>query len=111
VGEAEEVVKIYLDDLREAPEGWIRVHTYEEAVAALKTGKVEQISLDNDLGTELEGYDVAKWIEQQTFDSNFRPPKIWIHSANPVACRNIEAAAVAIERMARYKQTYRGDFE
>lgn len=104
-------MKIYLDDVRQAPPGWIRVHTYEEAVEALKTGKVEQISLDNDLGTELEGYDVAKWIEQQTFDTNFRPPKIWVHSANPVGMRNINAAAVAIERMARYKQTYRGDFE
>lgn len=105
------MMKIYLDDVREAPKGWIRVHTYEEAIEGLKTGRVEQISLDNDLGTEKEGYDVAKWIERQTFETNFRPPKIWIHSANPVAARNIEATAVAIERMARYKQTYRGNFE
>lgn len=104
-------MKIFLDDIREAPEGWIRVHSYEEAIEGLKTGRVEQISLDNDLGTEKEGYDVAKWIEQQTFETNFRPPKIWVHSANPVATHNIEAAAAAIDRMARYKQTYRGDFE
>jgi hypothetical protein len=104
-------MKVYLDDIREAPDGWIRVHTYEEAIEALKTGKVEQISLDNDLGTELEGYDVAKWIEQQTFETNFRPPKIWIHSANLVGRHNITAAAEAIDRMARYKETYRGDFE
>ena len=104
-------MRIFLDDIREAPPGWIRVHTYEEAIEGLKTGRVEQISLDNDLGTEKEGYDVAKWIEQQVFETNFRPPKIWVHSANPVATRNIEAAAKAIAVMARYKQTYRGDFE
>ncbi|KKL92173.1 hypothetical protein LCGC14_1887340 [marine sediment metagenome] len=104
-------MKIFLDDIREAPEGWTRVHTYEEAIEGLKTGKVEQISLDNDLGTEKEGYDVAKWIEQQTFETNFRPPKIWVHSANPVAINNILRASEAIERMARYKQTYRGNSE
>jgi hypothetical protein len=102
-------VKIYLDDLREAPEGWIRVLTYEEAIEGLKTGKVEQISLDNDLGTEKEGYDVVKWIEQQVFETNFRPPKIYTHSANPVARGNIKRGKEAIERMARYKQTYRGE--
>ncbi len=104
-------MKIFLDDLKEAPEGWICVRTYEEAIEGLKTGKVEQISLDNDLGTEREGYDVAKWIEQQVFETNFRPPKIWVHSANPVASDNIRRAGEAIERMARYKQTHRGNFE
>ena len=104
-------MKIFLDDVREAPEGWIRVHSYEEAIEGLKTGRVEQISLDNDLGTEKEGYDVAKWIERQTFETNFRPPKIWVHSANPVARDNIKRTEEAIERMARYKETYRGDFE
>ncbi len=104
-------MKIFLDDIREAPEGWTRVHTYEEAIEGLKTGKVEQISLDNDLGTEKEGYDVAKWIEQQTFETNFRPPKIRVHSSNPVAVQNIRNCASAIERMARRKQTYRGGSE
>jgi len=107
-------VRVFLDDddqYRQTPDGWIRVHTYEEAVEALKTGRVEEISLDNDLGTIKEGYDVAKWIEQQVFETTFRPPKIWVHSANPVAARNIKNCTVAIERMAKYKKASRGDLE
>ena len=104
-------MKVYLDDRRDAPEGWFRVHTYEEAIEALKTGRVSHISLDNDLGTVREGYDVAKWIEQQVFETNFRPPRIWIHSANPVAAENIRAALLAIERIAIEKGTYRNLYE
>jgi hypothetical protein len=100
-------MRIYLDDLRTAPKGWIRVRTYEEAIRFLKTGKVEEISLDNDLGTEKEGYDVAKWIERQVFETHFRPPRIWIHSANPAAKANIRAATAAIVRVALEKGTYR----
>lgn len=100
-------MKVYLDDVRDTPDGWFRVYTYEEAVEVLKTGKVEEISLDNDLGTEKEGYDVAKWIEQMVFETNFRPPKIWVHSANPVAMKNIQAAKDAILRRARQKGTSR----
>ena len=109
-------MKIYLDDddrqfkgkpVRPTPEGWIRAHTYEEAIDGLQTGKVEEISLDNDLGTLREGYDVVKWIEQMAFETNFRPPKIHIHSANIVARERIESAREAIKWISKQKGTAR----
>lgn len=65
---------------------------------------VEELSLDHDLGDENEngsGYDVAKWIERQAFDGNWRavPDRITIHSANPVGRKNMQAAIDSIERM------------
>ena len=48
-------MRVYLDDLRPAPEGWVRVFWPEEAITLLKTGLVTEISLDHDLGSEHGG--------------------------------------------------------
>jgi hypothetical protein len=40
-------MKIYLDDIRTEPEGWVRAKTAQEAVELLKSNKVSEISLDN----------------------------------------------------------------
>jgi hypothetical protein len=88
-------MKLFLDDLREAPPQFdVIARTYEEAIAYLKQGSIEEISLDHDLGTEKTGYDVAKWIEKEAFFQNKEvvPAIISIHSANPVGRKNIEQA-------------------
>ena len=59
-------MKVWLDDVREAPEGWIHIRTPEEAIDLLRSGAVEEISLDHDLGIfteegEATGYDVLLW--------------------------------------------------
>lgn len=43
-------MKLWLDDLRPAPEGWTHVYDIEEAKKQLLTGEVEHMSLDHDLG-------------------------------------------------------------
>jgi hypothetical protein len=43
-------MKVYLDDERPVPDGWIGCKTPSEAIELLKTGQVETISLDHDLG-------------------------------------------------------------
>jgi hypothetical protein len=43
-------VRVWLDDVRKAPEGWVHVKTPEEAIDLLRSGEVEEISLDHDLG-------------------------------------------------------------
>ena len=106
-------MKIFLDDVRDAPDGvnvpafwdagWIVVRTAKEAIEFLEIASVEVISLDHDLGNDIAnqtGYDVAKWIEERVAnDCNYFPPMILIHSANPVGRRNIAAACDSIERM------------
>jgi hypothetical protein len=46
-------VKVWLDDEREAPEGWVHVRTPEEAIELLRAGEVEELSLDHDLGLDV----------------------------------------------------------
>lgn len=85
-------VKVYLDDERETPEGWTRVYWPEEAIELLKTGNVEEISLDHDLGDDDHGtgYDVVLWIEEQVILNQFLPPRIKVHSANSSARQKME---------------------
>ena len=77
-------MEIYLDDMRSAPIGWVLVKAADEAINALKTGKVTCISLDHDLGDDKAGtgYDVILWIEREVYVNGFVPPEIKIHTAN-----------------------------
>ncbi|HRE84538.1 MAG TPA: hypothetical protein PLN52_26090 [Opitutaceae bacterium] len=93
-------MKVYLDDVRSAPDGWHRVYWPDEAVALLKRGAVTEISLDHDLGDDSRGtgYDVIAWIEEAVVTQGFQPPAIIIHSANPVGRERMQRGIAAIKR-------------
>ena len=95
-------MKIYLDDERETPEGWLRVYWPEEAIELLKTGKVKEISLDHDLGDDNRGtgYDVVLWIEEAVITKAFNPPVIRVHSANLSAREKMELGIESIKKHA-----------
>ncbi len=93
-------MKIFLDDIRETPEGWRRVYWPNEAIALLEQGGVTEISLDHDLGDDARGtgYDVVTWIEEAVITRGFVPPKIHVHSANPVGRQRMMQGIRSIER-------------
>ena len=113
-------MKVYLDDIRPCPEGWVLARNYEEAIKLLRPGKVTEISLDHDLGMEVtgkvmmddwdkqillardvevkSGYDVACWIEMAVFGKQIPCPKVYCHSANPPGKKRILQVIAAIER-------------
>ncbi|MFB2854547.1 cyclic-phosphate processing receiver domain-containing protein [Aeromonas allosaccharophila] len=80
-------MKVYLDDERITPAGWVRAYWPEEVIELLETGNVTIVSLDHDLGDDAHGtgYDVIVWIEEAVITRNFKAPKILIHSANSSA--------------------------
>ena len=92
----------YLDDERVAPTGWVQVRWPSEAIDLLKLGKVEELSLDHDLGDDQRGtgYDVLTWIEEAVALQGFKPPRISVHSANPAARPRMESAIASIKRLA-----------
>lgn len=97
-------MKVYLDDERETPRGWVRTYTAEHTIALLKTGTVEHLSLDHDLGNEAAGtgYDVLVWLEEQVATGQWigHPlPSIEIHSANLPARDKMLAAIAKITSM------------
>ena len=96
-------MKVWLDDRRPEPAGWVRCYTPEQVIELLQTRSVTELSLDHDLGLldgsrERTGYDVLLWIEQHAAQG-YAPPRIHVHSANPVAHQRMLAAIEAIERL------------
>lgn len=92
-------MRVYLDDIRQTPEGFdVRTYNAQLTMDLVKTGQVTYISLDNDLGEKLEGYDVAKYIEELAFNGLI-PRMGWaIHSANAPARMLIQTALQNADR-------------
>lgn len=86
-------MKLWLDDLRPAPLGWTPAKTVGEAVALLKTGEVDEASLDHDVIWDADGDATADddWERRRTglavvlwMEQNNSWPKLGvaIHSSN-----------------------------
>ena len=95
-------MKVYLDDERVAPDGWIQTRWPDETIELLRTGEVTHLSLDHDLGDDERGtgYDVVLWVEGQVATTDFVPPEMTVHSANSSARIKMEAGIRSIQRFA-----------
>lgn len=100
-------MKIWLDDIRTPPDKtWTWVKRAVVAKMLIASGKVFEISLDNDLGRAMEeGYMVLEWLEQALNNafgphgSRIRVPKIYVHTSNPVAAKRMRVVAERIEKL------------
>ena len=94
-------MKVWLDDVRPAPEGWVHVLWPQEAIKLLEKGNVTFISLDHDLGDDRRGtgYDVLLWIEEAVVIQGFKPPVITVHSANVSAKQKMLSAINKINQL------------
>ena len=120
-------IKLYIDDVRQAPEGWVQAYTERAAVKKFLTGDVSHVSFDHDLGmmpksetiagygvklsadtiVEGSGYEVIKWLEEKiAMDDNFPVPHMTVHSDNGPGIMNIKLAIQSIDRIASRR---RGD--
>jgi hypothetical protein len=96
-------MKVFLDDVRETPEGWYRCYWPDQVIHLLKKLCVTDLSLDHDLGDDERGtgYDVLLWLEEQVITKGFPPPKnITVHSANTSAKEKMERAITSIDTRA-----------
>jgi len=96
-------MKVFLDDERPTPTGWVRAYWPDEVISLLQTGQVTELSLDHDLGDDVRGtgYDVVLWIEEAVALHGFRPPRLTVHSANSSAAMKMRAGILSIEALAR----------
>jgi len=77
-------MKIYLDDLRIPPKGFVVVRNYNEFVEIIKGLKeIDCISFDHDLGEEKTGYDCMCIIEEKAFNKELKVNQILVHTTNP----------------------------
>lgn len=82
-------MKIFLDDIRAIPDGFVGARGYNECIRLLKKnkGKVEVISLDHDLGEIKTGYSVCLWLIEKEYFNGLKT--VILHSANPVGVNNM----------------------
>lgn len=93
-------IKLYLDDLRDCPEGCLLVKTAEEAIEVIKGGNVGLLSLDRDLGLDVNGnhlrtgYDLVK----EFYEKGMYVDEIYIHTDNSVGRENMYQTLLASQR-------------
>lgn len=83
-------MKLFVDDIRRAPEGWVPVRTNTEAIRMLATGNVVEISLDHDIYYQTPGeyLDAAVQLEETYQAVAYylalmkNKPKIKFHTGN-----------------------------
>lgn len=84
----------------------MHVRTPEEAIELLRGGRVEELSLDHDLGLDVgpherTGYDVLLWLEREVEAGRSRPPAVMrVRSGNVAAAGRMEQAIESIRRLA-----------
>ena len=71
-------MKLFLDDIRREPEGYVLVRSFEDCIFELGTKVYDTVSLDYALGERFTGLDVLKWMVR---NKKF-PQKLNIHSTH-----------------------------
>jgi hypothetical protein len=100
-------MKVFLDDVRTPPEGWVHVRWPSDVFKLLETNEVTHLSLDHDLGDaenadhegriERTGYTVMLWLEEKVFfDRAYKVPEITFHSDNSVGVQKMRASLTKI---------------
>lgn len=92
-------MKLWIDDIRPAPEGYIWINTTNAALRFIRQNSqvIELISLDHDAGTYSswggDYIEVLKELERLTHvhKIDFSHIQFRLHSANPVGVANMRA--------------------
>lgn len=92
-------MKIYLDDERVVPTGFVGVKTFDDFVKMVNDNinDITHISFDHDLGTDKTGYDCAVYIEMLVHTACFNPCVMTCHSMNPVGKMRINQVFRSIQ--------------
>lgn len=84
-------MKLWVDDERPAPDGWVWAKTSDQAIVQLSIAdeedrRIEAMSLDHDLGFQDTTRRVVLWlcmVHANTYRSPW-PERVYVHTANPV---------------------------
>ena len=93
-------INVYLDDLRDCPEGFVLAKNIEELKKLFQTHEVGILSLDHDLGVDEKGnllptgYDFVKYFCEYGLFAE----KIYLHTDNTVGKENMYETLLASQR-------------
>lgn len=107
-------MRLYIDDIRPAPEGWLQARTVTDAIKTIARfgTEITHISLDHDISLPVSvngeyrpfpspetfqavAYFIVEYYHHTTGRGAY--PKIIIHTANPVGGRELSAILAGFE--------------
>jgi len=88
-------MKLWIDDIRPAPQGWRWAKTFAQAIEILQTQPISTVSFDHDLADGegddgKTGYHIALWLAERAFHGILVPETYYVHSANAVGRERIQ---------------------
>jgi hypothetical protein len=93
-------INLYVDDLRDCPDGFVIARTIEEAIEYLENCLVGILSLDHDMGEDSQGnlrkngYDLVKYFCENGLSAS----KIYLHTDNGVGRDNMYHTLIGAQR-------------
>lgn len=86
-------IRLYLDDCRPAPSGWVLARSVDEAVHVLRTVPVSVVSLDYDLGlgSAETGITLLNWVEREVAAGRLALPELQAHSGSMLGQARLKA--------------------
>lgn len=93
-------INLYVDDLRDCPEGFTVARSVQEAIQYLDDCDIGILSLDHDLGGDENGkllptgYDLVKYI----CENGLYADKIYLHTDNGVGRENMYHTLIGAQR-------------
>lgn len=90
-------LRLYVDDLRPCPDGWMVARDFHHAIAMLEQYEFEVVSLDHDIDSfygmkEMTGRDILNWLIARKVEGyKHVPSTVRVHSANPVGSATMRA--------------------
>lgn len=98
-------MKLYIDDIRPAPEGWQQARTVTDAIKTIArfANEIDEISLDHDISYSVsvagtlrpfpspETFQAVAYFISVLYGHIENKPRITIHTANPVGALELQA--------------------
>ena len=89
-------MKIFYDEKKDSPDGWIGIKNPKDVINNLKRGLVKYLSIGDD--DEKSSDFILLWIEEAIINFGFKPPFIKTHSISSPTRKKIENAIRSIKK-------------
>jgi hypothetical protein len=101
----EVVMKLYVDEQKAAPKGWMAATKPQEAIALLQTGTVDVLNLQSDLNSPKFGsaMDLLNWMKTAILNYGLIPPTIKFHGEDSVQTERLQIEVLKIKNLYRIR--------
>jgi len=101
-------VKLFIDESRTTPNGFIRIHSYDEFIKYITKNRLPDfISFNNEEENKL-GIDCAKWLIEYCLNYWLPLPEFSVHTEHSNEENSVKSILMNYKK--KYKQTFKAEF-